>query len=652
MADKSVFQSQLEDVEVLKNLKRSGVLHEAATAVVREMPEGMAAAARPGPGNLERAIENIRAGSINPMQPDLAEAIVMLHGYPSLLIANGDYAEPLDEVWRKRLNPNRAAIKGVIGCTARVELKNHPSGMSWLGTAWLVDDDVMVTNRHVAQEFAELRQDGPQIMKQVEVNVDFAEEFGSTRALEYFVSSIVYIEPPDSEVDVAILRLAKGAASELGLRPVALNTKLSATEFLGVVGYPAKSPIFYPGNAMDRIFGGQYNVKRLAPGKIMNADYSSAVFTHNATTLGGNSGSAIHDIATGCIIGLHFAGSAQTQNYAVKAEHVANRLSRKSIGWRPCGGVSGGDGEEAERRRRETFDDRDGYNTEFIGAGVLSVPLPILNALQEPKAAIVDGSMAIKYRHFSVVLNKERRLAFYGAVNIDGDDLRKPRRPKGFTIDPRLEEDLQTGEAMYRDNDIDRGHLVRRLDPVWGSKEDADQANRDSMFFPNIAPQHKDLNQKIWNDLEDHILTTVDEANVKITVFVGCLFSDNDPVQKPTGIRVPMEFWKVVASAARPGRGRRSENRLQAQAFIMSQRDLITPGDLEIVFGSGFETYQVTIEHLERLTGLDFHKLKDADTFAVPDPEREEMVRESAGAKPGLARSRHMKPLKSVDDIV
>jgi endonuclease G len=65
---------------------------------------------------------------------------------------------------------------------------------------------------------------------------------------------------------------------------------------------------------------------------------------------------------------------------------------------------------------------------------------------------------------------------------------------------------------------------VRRLDPCWGEDDVARQANTDSMFFPNIAPQHKNLNQKIWNDLEDHILETVDDRNARISVFVGCIF--------------------------------------------------------------------------------------------------------------------------------
>ena len=72
-------------------------------------------------------------------------------------------------------------------------------------------------------------------------------------------------------------------------------------------------------------------------------------------------------------------------------------------------------------------------------------------------------------------------------------------------------------------NDLDRGHLVRRLDPCWGSAATARQANRDSNFFTNIGPQHKNLNQKLWLDLEDHILSNTDDENARVSVFVGCV---------------------------------------------------------------------------------------------------------------------------------
>jgi len=350
------------------------------------------------------------------------------------------------------------------------------------------------------------------------------------------------------------------------------------------------------------------------------------------------------------------------QNFAVKADMIADRLRKNQIQVRKLEveppAPAGEFGIDVEARLRpEDFDDRTGYQADFLGGGNLKVPLPALGPHLETKVAKTSsGAMEIKYRHYSAVINKARRLAFYSAVNIDGKDLSNPIRPKRFLLDPRLSADLQTGEIMYKNNDFDRGHLTRRLDPCWGSDDEIDQGNRDSMFFPNIAPQHKNLNQKIWAELEDHVLSAVDERDARVCVFTGCIFSEDDPVQKPSGIRVPMAFFKVIASLDRPssGRGRSSAGpKLQAQAFVISQQNLVKPGDLEIVLGRGFETFQVTIEQLERMTGLDFHGLKAADTFGMT-PEAREAVRETESLEANMEKGReeHFKELTSLDDIV
>jgi endonuclease G, mitochondrial len=124
LAEKTVFQSQLEDTEIVRNLKQSGVLQEAVQEIA-----GTAEAASIGTGDLESAIESLRAGNTDLNSPDTTEAIVMAVGYPSLLIRNGEYEEPKDAVWKSRLNPSRSIIKGVIRCVGRIDLKGHPNRM-------------------------------------------------------------------------------------------------------------------------------------------------------------------------------------------------------------------------------------------------------------------------------------------------------------------------------------------------------------------------------------------------------------------------------------------------------------------------------------------------------------------------------------------
>ena len=52
------------------------------------------------------------------------------------------------------------------------------------------------------------------------------------------------------------------------------------------------------------------------------------ILLHDCSTVGGNSGSVLVDLATGEAIGLHFAGRFLEANYAVPATVVAARLER------------------------------------------------------------------------------------------------------------------------------------------------------------------------------------------------------------------------------------------------------------------------------------------------------------------------------------
>src|SRR5262249_12915390 len=73
------------------------------------------------------------------------EAIVRRYGRPSLLIRNGTYDEPDLPAVAEELAPNRAQIEGVIPRVGRVEFVNYR--MPWGGTGWVVDRNVIITNR-------------------------------------------------------------------------------------------------------------------------------------------------------------------------------------------------------------------------------------------------------------------------------------------------------------------------------------------------------------------------------------------------------------------------------------------------------------------------------------------------------------------------
>ena len=258
---------------------------------------------------------------------------------------------------------------------------------------------------------------------------------------------------------------------------------------------------------------------------------------------------------------------------------------------------------------------RKGYDADFLGTGAHNVPLPVLPAELVALTAVNNLATGeprylLPYHHYSVVMNRERRLAFFTAVNIDGaTSMRLKREKDRWFVDPRVPADEQTDENVYRNNPLDRGHLVRRLDPAWGSSSLAAKASNDDTFhFTNCSPQHEDFNQNqtTWAGLEDYILENADNRDFRVTVFTGPVLAADD--EEFAGVQLPRQFWKVVVMVKESGD-------LSATAYLLSQEALIA--GLEFVpeeFSYGeYRTFQVPVRRVEELTGLSFGSLSDFD---------------------------------------
>jgi endonuclease G len=255
-------------------------------------------------------------------------------------------------------------------------------------------------------------------------------------------------------------------------------------------------------------------------------------------------------------------------------------------------------------RPLDYYDGYTGYAADFLGR---SVPLPTLTPEQQRNAAenilASDGAdpTVLPYTHFSLVMNQGRQLAYYTAVNIDGAQSENLERGRDkWYFDPRIAESEQIGEGLYARNALDRGHLVRRLDPVWGAQ--ARRGNDDTFHFTNCSPQHERFNQssELWQGLENYILEHADAADRKVTVFTGPVFGARDPLYK--GVRLPLAFWKILVYV-RGGDG------LAAAGYLLDQTRLVEDMlGLEAAFDAG--VYRVRLSHLVTSTELNFTHLQ------------------------------------------
>jgi len=87
---------------------------------------------------------------------------------------------------------------------------------------------------------------------------------------------------------------------------------------------------------------------------------------------------------------------------------------------------------------------------------------------------------------------------------------------------------------VYANNDLDRGHLVRRRDPCWGTASIAQRANVDTFHFTNAAPQAAAFNQgeTLWAGLEDYLLGNAATYDRRLSVFTGPVLAGTDPLYR------------------------------------------------------------------------------------------------------------------------
>src|SRR5687768_4731758 len=282
--------------------------------------------------SLEARLPELESRGVEAMPLHLArETIVLRMGRPVLTIARDtavlQFADAESEVWRQRLGGARDLLARATRAVGRIEVENHHK-FDWVGTGWLVADDVVVTNRHVAQEFAGRGASGFVFRqgrggRRMTASIDFLEEVDRAESMSFAVRGVVHIED-EGGPDVALLKLEAG---ERGLaRPIQLARRPARVDQLvAVIGYPARDSRIPDQQLMEDLFGSVYDKKRLAPGQITAAQRN--MIHHDCTTLGGNSGSVVLDLESGEALGLHFAGRYLEANFAVPAELVRERLT-------------------------------------------------------------------------------------------------------------------------------------------------------------------------------------------------------------------------------------------------------------------------------------------------------------------------------------
>lgn len=154
-------------------------------------------------------------------------------------------------------------------------------------------------------------------------------------------------------------------------------------------------------------------------------------------------------------------------------------------------------------------------------------------------------------------------------------------RSDNFREDP----DVRTHSAVpddYKKSGYDRGHLCPAGDMAWSRL-----AMSESFLMSNMSPQLPAFNRGIWKNLESEVRRWAID-NKEIYVVTAGVPEEGLPVIGANKVAVPRYYYKVILDVHPP--------EYKAIGFILPNAAGRDP----------LSAYAVTIDSVERLTGIDF----------------------------------------------
>ena len=314
---------------------------------VRRALELLERFARPAYAKLKSA--SGRNVQLNHNERAALEAVILTDGSrPSFLLRKGavDVALPEAQGWKNDLVGAQSQIKNAAAAIGRIEPTAGGPG-AFFGTGSLFDNQagLVLTNFHVLHKLlgqsTTLKVRNPAKPNAFRifggVYIEFVGETGST---DHLRCRVVEAIAPDGSgqteglIDAAVLRIEPPDGQNLPA-PITLSVNpdpvVGAAASLCVIGFPGNpgAQDIAPGaidwnKVIATLFNNRFGLKRLAPGTVtvplgtLEGPDHDRVFGHDATTLGGSSGSIMFSwLDNGNPgVGLHYRGSLGAQSTA------------------------------------------------------------------------------------------------------------------------------------------------------------------------------------------------------------------------------------------------------------------------------------------------------------------------------------------------
>lgn len=152
-------------------------------------------------------------------------------------------------------------------------------------------------------------------------------------------------------------------------------------------------------------------------------------------------------------------------------------------------------------------------------------------------------------------------------------------------VDYFLRKEKEDGTFEYDGFGFDRGHLAPSADFRWSAN-----ALSESYYYSNITPQRPEFNRESWASLEGLLRKIVDQEKKQFYVITGPVLHEDLPQieRSANKLKIPELHYKIIVDAS-------AENP-RGMAFLMPNKKC----------EQRLSSYVLTIDSLERLTGIDF----------------------------------------------
>jgi endonuclease G, mitochondrial len=201
--------------------------------------------------------------------------------------------------------------------------------------------------------------------------------------------------------------------------------------------------------------------------------------------------------------------------------------------------------------------------------------------LEIPQTAPND--IIISHTGYSFLYNETHEQSVWVAYQLTKEETsKKAKRTNRFKPDPVV----STGTANDKDylgSGYDKGHLAPAADMGWSTITMAE-----SFYFSNMSPQLPAFNRGIWKRLEELVRAWAIE-NKSVYIVTGPVLTDGLKTIGTNKVSVPEYYYKVILDYTLP--------EIKGIGFIIPN----------IGSGKPLLSYAVTIDSVEKFTGIDFY---------------------------------------------